>query len=248
MRALSLCSLASASVLALAAVARADNVVLAEGDLAVQLVGEVNLRPLFVGDPASLSPDLWLGVTRRLTVGFVHSAASSGLVAAGAGLCVRGCDDVVQTTAVDVRYAVDPRIALRGRALVRDFDPAKPAVAIGALVHWQRGRIGVTADPQLRLGLANRDRGNRDALALPVWLSVHVAPRWLAELHTGYVADLAVWSDGFHVPVGVRVAVVATPCVEVAGELAFANAIGPQIDGKDRTLIASMRWHRRGRR
>lgn len=218
------------------------------GELEAQLVGELDLAPNHVGAPTSLAPDLWWGVAPRWTVGLVHSGPSVDRIEAGATFCMRSedplvCEHVYRGSGLDARYAAADWIAPRVRLLLRDIAPVKPAVTLGATLSWRRGRVTVTSDPYLQLGLANTERGNDHALVLPVQLAVDVC-RWRAWLDTGWNSDLSVWRDGWHVPVGAGVRAQVTPQLDLGGELGFASLLGPQNTPKERVLFlfVTTRW------
>jgi hypothetical protein len=221
---------------------------LLRGELDAQLVAEVSLRPL--AEPGSLAPDVWYGAAPRLTIGLVHSARSLGLIDDGATLCFRGrppasCDRVYRGSGVDARYSWREgplAVAPRARLLLRDIDPVKPAVTAGALVRWTRGRFAITSDPYLRLGLANRDLGNRAALVVPVWLAVQPTRRWAVALHTGWDGELAILGDGWHASIGLGTEVRVWSRLHVAAEAGFRSLLGPQHDLKSRTLALAIAW------
>lgn len=220
--------------------------VLARGELRAQLTLEYSLYERSAGTPLALAPDAWVGVTERLTVGVIHSSQSVDRIGARATFCVRTsellCDRAYQGSGLDARYAVAPWAAARVRFLIRDVDPWKPAVTLGTLARWTRGRFAITTDPYLRLGLANRDRGNRAALVLPVWFGVQPTCRWLVELHTGADGDLAVWRDGWHMPFGLAVTARATAALDVRVEAGFQQLYGPQTDIKQRAVMVSVAY------
>lgn len=255
MRAVVLAMVPIAATATIAAPARAEPtdlvarpLVLADGELEAQLVVEANLRARRVGRPISFAPDLWFGVTPRLTVGLIHSNRSVDQIDTGAMVCLRGaegeCDHGYRGSGLDARYAIDRRVALRVRALLRDVDPVKPAVTLGALVRWQRGRFAITGDPYLRLGLANRDRGNRAAIVLPVWLAIQPTCRWVIALRTGIDGELAVLRDGWHVPVGLVAGVRPVGSLELVVEAGFPSLLGPQNQATERVLVVAVGWRR----
>lgn len=223
---------------------------LAPGEIEARGVVELSLGSGAIAAPISLAPDAWLGIAPRWTVGIVHSAQSLGLIASGATLCFRGrpplgCDRIYNGSGVDARWSWREgplAVAPRARFLVRDTDPWKPAVTAGALVRWTRGRFAITGDPYLRLGLANRDRGNRAALVVPVWLAVQPTCRWLIALHTGADGDLAVLRDGWSGPLGLAVEARAAAHLGVSVEGGFRQLVGPQHDVHDRTLAIALAW------
>ncbi len=241
---------------------------LARHQVEARLSLEIDLAQRHPGAPISLAPDAWLGLTDRWTVGVIHSSQSVDRIEAGASLCIRqsegldrelpgSCERPYRGGGVEARWswrAGAPTrassagfrdslsIAPRVRLLVRDVDPGKPATTLGALVRWTRGRFAITSDPYLQLGLANRDRGNRAAFVLPVWFAVQPTCRWQLALHTGVNGDLAVWRDGWHVPIAFAVIVRPTAQLDVGVEAGFPQLLGPQNDYKQRALIVTVGW------
>lgn len=211
----------------------------ASGELAVDVTIETFLAPSQRGEPTSVAYDVWFGATDRLTLGVIHSHRSIDRIDAGAGVCLRrgleDCDRRYGNAGLDARYRVGERVAARVRLLVRDVEPWKPAITVGALARWGP----LTIDPYLRLGLANRDRGNRAALVAPVWLAASPG-RFTFALHTGIDGELATWRDGWHVPVGLVVAARATPRIALAVEAGFSSLLGPQNDQKHRSLMITL--------
>ncbi len=224
-------------------------IVLAPGELHAQLAIELNLQRDLIGRPLSLAPDAWMGLTPRWTVGVIHSNQSVDRIDAGATLCVRQlapkCERLVRGTGVEVRWSARASalaVAPRARLLLRDVDPAKPAGTIGALVRWAPGRFAITSDPYLRVGLGNRDLGNRDALVVPAWFAIQPTCRWAIGVHTGWDSDLAVWRDGWHVPLGLVVQARATDHFELGLEAGFPSLLGPQNNVKVRAMSITLGW------
>lgn len=214
-----------------------------EARLAVELGLEGTVRPI------ALAPDLWYGVTDRLTVGVIHSDTSIDQVAATASFCFRGgpetCDHIYRGSGLDVAWSALAgalAIAPRVRFLIRDTDPFKPAGTVGALVRWAHARFAIYADPYLRFGLANRDLGNRTTLFLPVWFAFQPAHGILLSLHTGWDSDLAVASDGWHLPVAFDATWRVTPQIDLGLEAGFPSAFGPQNSVHNRALTLSVAY------
>lgn len=218
--------------------------VLDVGQFNAELVAELNLAHGEFAEPMSLAPDLWLGVLPRLTVGVIHSNPSVDRFSAGATFCVRhldiGCHTTYHGSGIDVRWSALPgdlEVVPRLRVLVRELDPFKPAVTLGSLVRWRHGRLAVTGDPYLQLGLANTDKGNRHALFLPVQLSVQPMLSWEVLLRTGWHSDLAVIRDGWHIPVALGTRARATDHIDVGAMVGFSTLLGPQNTPKERALF-----------
>jgi len=223
--------------------------VLERGEFEVQLTVEANLRARFVGYPLSFAPDLWFGITPRLTVGLIHSNRSVDQIDAGGSFCVRAklgeCDQTYQFGGIDARFSVREgslAVAPRVRLLQRDLDPFKPAVTLGMLARWTRGRFAIATDPYLRQGLANRDKGNRAALFVPVWFAIQPTCRWVIALHVGYDSDLAVAKDGWHLPVGLVIGVHPIERLELGLEVGFPSLFGPQNQFQQRALMFTVGW------
>jgi hypothetical protein len=231
-----------------ATTARADGLVLRADQIALAVTTEIELAPASAGRPLSIAPDVWLGVTSRWTVGVIHSNASINRITRGNGYCFRdpeACDRTYGNAGLDVRYGLrDGAVAVapRARFLIRDVDPWKPAVTGGALVRWTHGRWSITGDPYLRIGLANTDQGNRAALFLPVEIAVRPVPRFAFALHTGYDADLAVWHDGWHVPLALALRNRLARRIELGVLAGFTSALGPQDTMKRRVMWISLDW------
>ena len=227
--------------------ARADggDLVLARGEVVTQVAIEADLATF--AKPLSIAPDAWVGATSRLTVGFTDSDGALDLVDDGASACLRGglfgCTH--HGSGVDARYLAADWIAPRVRVLARELSPWKPALTLGALVRvWRRGRFEVTADPYVQLGLANTDLGNGAAIVAPIYATLALPPRFSLSVETGYVANVAVWSDGYHVPLAATVDARVAPHVALAVEAGLTSLAGPQNNVKQREawLIARLDW------
>ena len=160
--------------------------VLEPGTVDARLTMAINVQPRLISEPTALSPDAWWGVLPRLTVGLIHSDASLDQIATSGSFCIKTststCAQRYKGSGIDVRYsALEGQFALapRLRAVIRDTDPFKPAVTLGALLRWTRGRFALTGDPYLRVPLANAPLGNRFAINLPVWFAVQPKAGWM---------------------------------------------------------------------
>lgn len=225
--------------------------VLDPGGVVARVAVELGLVTGRFARPLSVAPDVWIGASPRLTIGLVHSNDSLDQIDARASFCFRGdarsCERVYRGSGLDVRWSWRQgalAVAPRGRLLVRDLDPWKPAVTVGALARWTRGRYAITSDPYLRLGLAHRDEGNRAALVVPIWLGIQPAPRWLVALHTGWDSELATWRDGWHVPLALEVTARATRHLDIGLAAGFPHLAGPQNNIKERAMSITLAYRR----
>jgi len=223
--------------------------VLPAGGAEVRLTAEINLQKNRYGRPLSLAPDLWYGITPRWTIGLIHSNPSVDRIDATATFCLRRfqtrCDRLYRGSGIDLRWSwkTGPlSVAPRARVLLRDVEPIKPAITLGAMVRWTRGRFAIESDPYLRIGLVNRDQGNRAALFLPVWLAMQPTCRWLLAIHTGWDSDLAIARDGYHIPFGLVIRARATSQVDLGVEAGFTSLLGPQNNIKQRAALITIGW------
>lgn len=222
----------------------------APGAFDLRLSLELNLESDLVGRPTSLAPDVWWGVLPRWSIGVVHSDLSLGDAATTASFCVREtnvppCDRHYRGSGLDVLYrALDGPLAIspRLRALLRDIDPWKPALAFGATVRWLHDRFSITVDPSLRVPLANGARGNRVAIDLPAWFAVEPAPGWQLALFTGYEADVVVLRDDGRIPVVLEAAARIAPAVGLGVEAGWPQLFGPQHDARHGSLMITTDW------
>jgi hypothetical protein len=218
--------------------------VLPRGGFLAALTAEIELAPHLVAEPLQLAPDVWYGVTSRLTVGLVHSDPSLDRIQTGRTFCFTHgtltCTHFYGGSGLDARYQLHPAIAPRIRVLVRETDPFEPAVTLGALVHVHRTRFALTADPYLQLGLANTSSGNRAQLWLPVVLSLQPTCRWLLSLHTGMNSELATWPDAIRIPIGISATARITRTLDGSALFGFPSLLGPQNTPKRRALFLSV--------
>ena len=224
--------------------------VLDPGHCEAELVLESNESVRRRFEPLSVAPDIHCGVAPRLTVGVTHSARALSLVDSGGGLCLRGeaagCARVYDSTAIDSLVHLRggaAAVAARARLVAASYSPFKPSLRLGALVRLRRGRAALLSDPHLVIGLANRDRGNRDQLNLPLRGELLLGSRVMLAFGTGVRGELAVFGDGFAVPISTGVELSTAPAWNLGLEVGFPRLLGPQNTFKERhvTLYVTYR-------
>jgi hypothetical protein len=215
--------------------------VLAPGQCQAALVVESNESARRRFEPLSLAPDLHCGILPRVALGVTHSARSLSLVDSGGGLCLSGedggCAALYDNTALDALAHLRggaAAVAARARLVAASYSPFKPSLRVGALARVRHGRVALLIDPHVVIGLANRDRGNRDQLNLPVRGQVQVGSRVLLTFVSGVRGELAVFGEAFAVPIGAGVEVSTAPAWDIGLEAAFPRLLGPQNTFKDR--------------
>jgi hypothetical protein len=228
----------------------ADDVVLRGGRLEGALSYESDQSARIYGNPWSLAPDLFYGLTDELTLGVAHSARALWLVDSGGGLCLAddGCAATYDDLTVDARYAFLRRegmsVAAHLRFVNHSFDPWKPSLRAGAVARWTWGRFAVLSDPELQIGLDHRDLGNRDWLRWPWMLAVQPMQRVRLALRTGIEGELATFGDSFVIAMALDLTVRVRPNLDASVMYGYPAAAGPLNDGNERHLgvTVTARW------
>jgi hypothetical protein len=229
------------------------SLVLDNGQISASLTLEVNVAPAQVGSPTSIAPDLWLGITPRLTIGAIHSDSTLERIPVyfepGTSICIVReeifCPRRYHGSGLDGIYSLysgQLSIATHIRFLVRDINPFKPALTLGAQMKLIRGRFEIFGDPYLQIGLLNTDLGNRAELWLPIVVKIQPTYRSAVELHTGYNSALDVWRDGYHIPLEVRICARVYGQIEIGTAIGFPSLLGPQNISRERTLFFDLGW------
>jgi hypothetical protein len=172
----------------------------------VQAFLDINLSKELEGDPISLAPDIWYGVSDVLTVGLVHSnrAMVGYLGIPGDGICFTGeeggCAKVYDQVGVDVRYHLKDMgaitIAADGGLFAMSFDPFQLAVKLGAVARWTSGKLAADLAPSVLVGLTEREpegggmvvvENNTEDFFLPATVYYEVIPK------LSVAGQVAVW-------------------------------------------------------
>jgi|GEM_PF-1366878 len=231
----------------------APSLVLDANHVAAALTFEANLAPGQVASPASIAPDFWYGITSELALGVIHSDASIDRVPVffepGGSICVRletvSCPRHYHGSGIDGLYQIvrgELDIAVHARLLLRDVDPIKPAITGGATLRWMNHWLSVVADPYIQFGLLHLSAGNRAELWLPITIAFAPVALVSLELHTGYDSDLAVWNDGYHVPLMARTRIRVTGHLDAGVAAGFASLIGTQNIPRERMMAFDLAW------
>ncbi|HEY1550482.1 MAG TPA: hypothetical protein VGG28_21790 [Kofleriaceae bacterium] len=229
----------------------AKPLVLAPGHADAFVTLEDDISSGLHGAPLSLAPDVWVGVLPQLTVGVIHSDLSVDRIGPGASFCIETqriiCPNAYHGTGLDALYSIETgsfSAAVRARALIRDFHPYfLPAVTLGALLRWHRGRWSITGDPFVQIGLDNNRFGNYSAIWLPVVFAVQPIAHVAIELHTGWNSDFYDIADGWYTPAALGVRGAITPHLELGVLAGWLSIFGPQNDEKLRVLMFDVGWH-----
>ena len=194
---------------------------------------EANLSSGAAFEPFSLAPDIYYGVSEKLTIGVIHSSSAYGAVGAGNGICLSGtdagCAATYQSVGVDALYGLtDGTVQLVAHGGVDALslpDPTLFSLRAGIKGRWNSGKIQVICDPHIRLGITERDF-NDDALGLPLEVMFQATPKLAAGVHTGMFGPFDGLGDALRVPVGAQVLYGMSHKVDIGGALSLVNLFG----------------------
>ncbi len=182
-----------------------------------------------VGDPISLAPDLYYGLTERITLGYFHEI----------GVCISGdgCATAYNDFGVEALFSLvyEGSVVMAGRigTTFNPLDPFTGGVHAGLPVRLRAGDAALFVDPRLYVGLFERDtRG--DFLDVPVQLQYQITDQNVLLVTSGVRGPLSGFADAFAVPVGLGALATLSRRVDVGGEFLFTNLAGRGggVDGR----------------
>lgn len=191
-----------------------ERVVLPTKRLYAQAAIEINLSKESAGKPFSLSPDVYYGVNRDLTVGLIHSArGSTGFIGGvGTSLCFTSACDVYSNVGLEGRYHLksgNVSAAASFGLFAGDFDPFRLALKLGAIGRYRpspTSKLAVDFAPSLVFGLTEREpvmmdaAGNKEVFAVPVTVLYTVTPQIVAMGQLGLILPFENAGDLYAVP------------------------------------------------
>lgn len=220
-----------------------------KGQLVLMLNGEFNLSTDKAFKPVSVSPDLSVGVTDKLTVAIEHStfALTGFRGAAGSGLCVtgedNGCPSVYRQGGLELIYSVakgPTAVAIDGGIIIKDLRPASSSKLdtigkIGAKYKFSAGAFSLVTTPSLWIGLSNRSvtgtdglstKLNKDQLWFPVSGWVKPIPALSLGLASGIKGPLSKFADAYTVSLGVLAQVAVSKHLQLGTSFFFGAVTG----------------------
>lgn len=191
----------------------------------------VDLSSGSVGDPLLLAPDIYYGVSKKLTVGIDHEQ----------GICVSGAAcDTYNDARLDALYSLvytdRIHLAARGGARVADFDPATAGVEIGLAARLGFANLAVVLEPRLYVGLLERET-YAEQVDVPLQVQYQLNESNALFLRSGVRGPLDGFGDAVQVPVGLGALFVVTRRFDVGLEILFPNLAGKGATADARALI-----------
>jgi hypothetical protein len=225
--------------------------VLPKGKFAISAGIDINLSKDAVGKPISITPDVFYGVIPKLEVGVAHSGyALSGFWGGGlgGGICIGdGCfPDKVYDGKLGVlaRYLlVDGKLAAAADVgvLIGSFDPFLLGAKIGVRGRYTAGKIMIGFAPNVKIGITERDAGNKEVLSVPVDLMFAATPKIMAGLQTGIAGPFSGFGDAYVIPISVGGLFMATP--NITAGLAFNIYSVNRTDADARGITVFFGYH-----
>lgn len=219
----------------------------------------INLSADTVGDPVSISPDLWYGVNDKLTVGLVHSfSAATGIMGVPfTSICIGdACPSVYDFVGADLRYGMKTgavTVAAVGGLYALQTDPLQIALKLGAIIHWRAkpgSKLAVDVTPNLFLGFTKRDGEvdpvsmevvadpNKETLVVPATLWYSANPKLAVGLQVGLFLPVEDAGDAYSIStaLGANYRVDKQLSLDAAFALPFVAAGGGQTGFDARTF------------
>jgi hypothetical protein len=211
---------------------------LPRGAISLTLTAELDTSAAVAARPASLAPDLAIGVTPELTLSIVHSTfATTGFRGtAGRGLCVTGEDDGCRAAYDNV--GVEALHGLRRGALAvaalagyhaLSFDAGHHGAKLGVRLRYSRGRLVVATLPSVFVAVSARDdvmAPNPDRLWIPASALYAVRPGGSLGIATGLKGRLAELDQSYELALGALAQLAVSPSLTVGASWVHGKLVG----------------------
>ncbi|MFN2169452.1 MAG: hypothetical protein ACK2U9_24740, partial [Anaerolineae bacterium] len=205
-----------------------------------------NLSADMVAKPFSIAPDIWYGVSPKLTVGLVHSGygATGFYGGAGKGLCLagedNGCAEVYDNVGVEAKFLVlgDGPLSLAANGGIHVLslsDPMFLDLKVGVIGNYNMNKLNIGFAPNIFIGLTERDF-NKEALAVPVYVMFQANPKLGAGVQTGISGPLDGFGDFYRIPVTIFAKYAVNPKICAGLAFSFDNLAGKDGSADYRSL------------
>lgn len=182
-----------------------------KGALGVNVDLGLNLSDGSEADPISIAPDVWYVISPKLRAILGHSPQSMGGFYGESGygrsgICVGdACAQAYDNFNVGADYwAVkgDMNVIAWGRVVARSIDGSFFGLSVGANIGkaLSGGKLMVGINPNIYLGLTDRDAGNKEILTVPLHAMYALSPKLMLGVQTGIQGPIDGFGDGWRLP------------------------------------------------
>ena len=173
----------------------------------------INLSKGSAGNPLSISPDLWYGVSDKFTLGLVHSfVGETGIVGIpGTSLCFGDqCSDVYNGFGIDGRYTLKSSkslaLAFDGGLIAKNLSPFQLALKVGVTGRFRASsKLAIEFSPNLFFGITKREvamtAGNKETLTVPLTAIYAATPKVGLMVQLGLILPFSNTGDFYLIPV-----------------------------------------------
>ncbi len=236
--------------------------VLGRGQATAQVFVKLNFSDDEIGEPTTITPDFYYGVTDMLQLGLVHSTPlgwqTPGI--APTAFCItgedNGCPDVYNNLGIDALALILPgpvEIAGHARFNFGQFDPFRINLVLGLASKLRLPWFAIAFYPSIQIGLNERDpadgptlTGNKDVIYLPGEIIVQVTPQLAVLGQFALYSQVQNFEDHYRIPLGVAGLLTISPMIDVGVRWAWDNvgATRPGMSrGDERSLTALANFH-----
>ena len=213
---------------------------LTAGMLQLDVNGGVGLNKGSAGEPFAMPLAVWYGITNEIQAALV----SSGLCLSGTD---GGCSKVFDNIGLNVLLSLFGRgssleIATWAQLNYASIDAGTMNVQVGGAANWVTGggNIAIIPMPNVQIGLAERDKANKEYVGIPTSVYFRAGEKIAPVLFTGLGAtDMDAFGDSYTIPVGVGVLVGLNRVFDVGARFDMPRLIAGTASGADaRSLTA----------
>jgi hypothetical protein len=195
----------------------------------------INMSSDAVAKPLSIAPDVFYGVSRKLSVGITH----------GTGICLsgtdNGCAKAYNDVGVEALYSLmsqgNFQVAGRGGLQAVAIDPFAMGLNIGVRGRLNAGNLAIVFDPGLYVGFTERDL-LKEFVTIPVQVQFQVNEQTNVYALSGINGPLDGFGDAMTIPVGAGASFAVNNRLDFGGEFQFTNLAGKNSSADGRLLIA----------
>lgn len=212
------------------------SVTLRQGVVGAHLAFELGMSSDAFAQPASIAPDLAVGITDRFTLGIIHSgSALSGFRgSAGWGVCFTGTDAACRRTYTAGGVEALLSIARGSAALAADvgviwsvFEPSVHTdLKLGFKLKMTEGNVFVWFQPNVWLALddrSDRDVPHEHQVFLPISVWVKPTTKLALGVGTGVKGPVKNFDDRMAIPIGPLLQFTLDPRVSVGASFVFGK-------------------------